>query len=119
MITAKPRGTPNRPAEIGAMSHHVLALMISGVMAEATSAPERKLEVLGPSRLKASGVVVLRQGSMVVIDVGAPFVVGSYETLPDTLAAGDWAIVTGLPPVHGFLLPKTARNALATVPNEI
>ena len=79
----------------------------------------RKITVPGPSQLKIWGLVVLRQGRMVVIDAGAPLVVGSFAPLPDTLAAGDWVTVTGLPPVHGFLLPKTTRTALAPSHGEI
>lgn len=80
---------------------------------------ERTVEVLGPSRLGANGLVVLRQGQMVVLDAGVPLVVGSFAPLPDTLAAGDFALVTGLAPVHGFLLPQASRNALATVHSDI
>jgi len=79
---------------------------------------KRKLEVLGPSRLKASGLILLRQQQMIVIDAGAPLVVGSFAPLPDTLAAGDWAEVVALPPVHGFVVPKT-RTTHATVHSEI
>ena len=80
---------------------------------------ERGLEVLGPSRLNAHGLVVLRQGQMVVLDAGVPLIVGSFAPLPDTLAAGDFASVTGLAPVHGFLLPGVARGGLVAVSSEI
>ena len=79
----------------------------------------RKVVVLGPSHLKAWGVVVLRQGRVIVVDAGAPLVIGSFAPLPDTLAAGDWVAVTGLPPVHGFLLPQVNRSALAATDHEI
>ena len=79
---------------------------------------EKKLEVLGPSRVQATGLIVLRQQQMVIIDAGAQLVVGSFAPLPDTLAAGDWVTVTALPPVHGFVVPK-ARTALATVHSDI
>ena len=81
--------------------------------------PLRSVAVLGPSHLKLWGLVVLRQGRMIVVDAGAPFVIGSFAPLPDTLAAGDWVTVTGLPPVHGFLLPKVSRNTLAASDHEI
>jgi hypothetical protein len=79
---------------------------------------EKKLEVLGPSRLQATGLIVLRQQQMVIIDAGTPLVVGSFAPLLDTLAAGDWVTVAALPPVHGFVVPTT-RTALATVHSEI
>ncbi len=86
---------------------------------EEAEEPVKKLVVLGPSQLEVGGLVVLRQGRMVIIDAGAPLVVGSFSPLPETLAAGDWVTVTGLAPVHGFLLPKTTRAALVPAHNEI
>ena len=80
---------------------------------------EPRLEVLGPSRLRATGRVVLRQGRMVVIDAGAPVVVGSFGALPEQLAAGDWVEVSGLPPVHGFVVTRATRNTLAPADSEI
>ena len=103
-------------AEIGPAQ---LILHLTTERVEEAEEPTRKLTVLGPSQLKAWGLIVLRQGQMIVVDAGAPLVVGSFAPLPDTLAAGDWVIVEGLPPVHGFLLPKTTRPALAPVHSEI
>ena len=56
---------------------------------------------------------------MIVLDAGVPLVVGSFTPLPDTLAAGDWARVTGLAPVHGFLLPQVVRGGLVAVSSDI
>lgn len=98
------------------------AKLIVHLMAEAVTlsgARERRLEVLGPSRLRATGVVVLRQGRMVVVDAGAPLVIGSFAALPDELAAGDWLEVSGLAPVHGFVVSNTARSTLVPTHNEI
>lgn len=96
-----------------------LILHLSTEQLTPSEARSGRLEVVGPSQLRATGLIVLRQGQLVVIDAGAPLVVGSFAPLPDTLAAGDWVEVTGLPPVHGFLVPKTARTSLATVHSEI
>ncbi len=85
----------------------------------ASEEPVRKLSVLGPSQLGVWGLVVLRQGRMVVVDAGAPIVVGSFAPLPETLAAGDWVSVTGIAPVHGFLLPKKSRTTLVPAHSEI
>ncbi len=103
-------------ADIGS-AKLILHLMTEHI--EQSGEAARKLTVLGPSQLKAWGLVVLRQGRMVVVDAGAPLVIGSFAPLPETLAAGDWVTVTGLPPVHGFLLPKTTRTALAPAHSEI
>ncbi len=96
-----------------------LILHLTTEQIEGSDEPLRKLAVLGPSHLKAWGLVVLRQGRMVVVDAGAPLVVGSFAPLPDTLAAGDWVTLTGLPPVHGFLLAKASRTVLAPAHSEI
>lgn len=95
----------------------IVHLMAEGVTL--SEARERRLEVLGSSRLRGVGVVVLRQGRMVVVDAGAPLVVGSFAALPDELAAGDWVEVTGLAPVHGFVVTKPARSTLAPAHSEI
>lgn len=98
------------------------AKLILHVMVEAVYTIDeqtRSLEVSGPSRLHASGVVLLREGQMVVLDAGAPLVVGSFAPLPDDLAAGSWVSLAALPPVHGFLVPKVLRSALAATDSEI
>ena len=84
-----------------------------------SDAREGRLEVLGPSRLRATGLVLLRQGRMIVIDAGAPLVVGSFAALSEDLAAGDWVEVTGLPPVHGFVVPQSARRTLTPAESEM
>lgn len=96
-----------------------LILHLSAEQLNPCEARSGRLEVVGPSQLRATGLIVLRQGQLVVIDAGVPLVVGSFTPLPDTLAAGDWVEVSGLPPVHGFLVSKTAREGLATVHSEI
>ena len=96
-----------------------LILHLTTEHVEPSEEPTRKITVLGPSQLNVWGLVVLRQGRMIVVDAGAPLVVGSFSPLPDTLAAGDWVTMTGLAPVHGFLLPKTARTTLVPAHSEI
>ncbi len=56
---------------------------------------------------------------MIVIDAGAPLVVGSFAALSEDLAAGDWVEVTGLPPVHGFVVPQSARRTLTPAEREM
>ncbi len=84
-----------------------------------SDAREQRLEVLGPSHLRATGLVVLRQGRMVVVDAGTPLVIGSFAALPEDLAAGDWVEVAGLPPAHGFVVPQAIRRTLAPADSEI
>lgn len=95
----------------------ILHLMVESV--HVIDEQTRTLEVSGPSRLHASGVVLLRQGQMIVLDAGAPLVVGSFSPLPEELAAGSWVSLAALPPVHGFLVPRVLRSTLAATDSEI
>lgn len=98
------------------------AKIILHAMTEAVVKAEderRQLEVIGPSHVRACGVVLLRQGQMLVVDARVPLVVGSFAVLPEDLAAGDWVGFTALPPVHGFLVPKVLRSSLAATNTEI
>ena len=102
--------------------HSGSAKLILHVMVESVHLVDeetRTLEVSGPSRLHANGVVLLRQGQMLVLDAGAPLVVGSFAPLPEELAAGNWVSLAALPPVHGFLVPKVLRSTLAATDSEI
>lgn len=98
------------------------AKLILHVMTESVQVSDEQvqaLEVSGPSRLSATGVVLLRQGQMVVVNAGVPLVVGSFSVLPDDLAAGAWVRLSTLPPVHGFLVPRVLRSTLAATDSEI
>jgi hypothetical protein len=103
-------------------AHPGAAKLILHVMTESTHLVDeetRSIEVSGPSRIHANGIVLLRQGQMLVLDAGAPLVVGSFAPLPDELAAGNWVSLAALPPVHGFLVPKVLRSTLVATDSEI
>lgn len=74
-------------------------------------APGRKqIEATGLSAARVEGVVLLREDNMVVVDAGAPLVVGVHEPLDDEVAAGDSVSFDALPPIHGFLVPAEPRR---------
>lgn len=79
-----------------------------------TDTRERCLKVTGMSQLHVQGLVLLRRAQMVVVDAGVPLVTGSFSSLPDDVAAGDWLSFDTLPPVHGFLVPQGARGLSGT-----
>ncbi len=73
-------------------------------------APRRTLAASGISRLEATGVVLERDRQMLVVDAGAPLVVGVLEDLGDEVAAGDAVTFEAQAPVHGFVLPTPVRR---------
>lgn len=104
------------------LSHPGAAQLILHPVTEAvvkTNVHERSLKVTGLSQLQVQGVVLLRRGSMVVVDAGVPLVTGSFSALPDDVAAGDWLSFETLTPVHGFLVPNTAQSKLFATDSEI
>lgn len=75
------------------------------------TAPGRKhIDSTGIGKARVAGVVLLREDDMVVVDGGAPVVVGVHEPLADTVAAGDFVTFEGLPPIHGFLVPPDSKG---------
>lgn len=71
----------------------------------------RLLETVGISRVRVQGRVLSREGNMVVVDAGAPLVVGVHGALPTGVAAGDTVRFEALPPLHGFVLPRAPAAA--------
>lgn len=71
----------------------------------------RKVETTGIGRLRVSGVIVFRDDPFVVVDAGAPLVVGVIEPLPAEAVTGAVVAFDAIPPIHGFVL-KEARAPL-------
>jgi hypothetical protein len=89
----------------------VLHAMTAGF--EASPPDERRLEAAGLGRLDLAGVVVERDETLVVLDAGAPVVVGldaptGEAPVPDV---GTWVRCVGLPPAHAFVLPPERARA--------
>ena len=79
-----------------------------------TEERRKEIEVLSASRIRARGLVLVRQGRMVVLDAGAPLVVGVFEGVDD-VSLGDFLELESLAPVHGFVVPAKSRAALSPV----
>lgn len=71
---------------------------------EVVASATKLIEPTGISKARVTGVVILREENMVVVDAGVPLVVGVHEPLDDHVAAGDVVAFDGLPPIHGFLV---------------
>lgn len=62
------------------------------------------LEIVGLSRLRAWGRVLIRQPHTVVIDAGTPLVVSVLAGVPTSVVPGGMVSFTSLAPIHGFAL---------------
>lgn len=97
--------------------YHVLSgtasLIINPVTERVTRAdtPGKQIEVIGVSRLRVKGLVLLNRNDMVVVDAGVPLVVGVFAGTGD-VALGDWLEFESVAPVHGFLLPVVRSGAV-------
>lgn len=70
---------------------------------------ERGLVPTGISALDVVGEVRALEGSMVVVDAGAPLVVGVLGSLPDGLAVGDLVRFEADAPIHGFVVTSGSQ----------
>lgn len=88
-------------------------LIINPVTEQVTKAEGagKQLDVLGVSRLRVKGLVLLVRSSMVVVDAGVPLVVGVFAGTDD-VALGDWLEFESVAPVHGFLLPLVRSSTV-------
>ncbi len=63
-----------------------------------------ELTALGISRLEARGTVVVIEDGIVVVDAGAPLVVGVLGDRPIQISVGDFVHFESASPVHGFVV---------------
>jgi len=93
------------------------ARLILNPMAESLTPTEVSapgLQVIGLSRLKAWGRILVRQSHTVVIDAGVPLVVSVLAGVPTSVAVGDTVEFVSLAPIHGFAVPPDRPVATAT-----
>ena len=76
---------------------------------EAAGPGRKQIEPTGLSAARVTGVVLLREPTMLVVDGGAPIVVGVHEPLDDGVGEGDTVVFEAVPPIHGFLMPFEPR----------
>jgi len=94
------------------------AMLILNPIAEQltpTEAGTPGLEVIGLSRLRAWGRILLRQPHTVVIDAGTPLVVSVLAGVPAFMTVGDMVAFASLAPIHGFALPPEKQLPAPTV----
>ena len=78
---------------------------------------KRSVEVTGIGRMRGCGTVLFRDDPFLVLDVGAPVVLGVMESLPAEALPGAWVSFEAIPPIHGFVL-REVRNLVARSADE-
>ena len=66
----------------------------------------RDLEATGVGSLRGAGVVMERDDPFLVVDVGAPIVLGVTEPIPAQFGVGSWVRFSAAAPVHFFLVSE-------------
>lgn len=80
---------------------------------------ERKLlEVAGIGQARIQGQIVLRDDPFLVVDAGAPLVVGVLEPIPREAIAGAWINFESVPPIHAFVLREARAPVLPSANGE-
>lgn len=62
------------------------------------------LEVGGIGQARVCGRILRRDDPFLVIDAGAPLIVGVVEPIPEEAVADAWVAFDSVPPIHGFVL---------------
>lgn len=77
-------------------------------------AGRRRIEPTGLGKMRACGLVLVRERRFVVVDAGAPLVVGVLGSIPAEVALGDWLEFESLAPIHGFVVPPRRSETTST-----
>lgn len=82
---------------------------------------ERRLESSGLGRLEVAGVVVERDGALVVVDAGPAVVVGLDDPAGEAVppGVGAWVSCVSLAPVHAFVVPPDRASASGVPTDEL
>lgn len=125
VLFARPEGSPLLEAEVDGAVLQVLErtnpyLAVPGparLLVNPTASVLQRTDATGPElsvpsrgALEGAGVVLAREGRMVVVDAGAPLVL-ACDPAPDDADAvvGAWVRFEASPPIHGFVLPPERR----------
>ena len=116
-IYPQPEGSPLIEARVGGRVFYLLdrtgpytarrgdGLLIVNPVSESVSpadVAEEQLNVVGVSRLQATGRVLEVSPGVVVVRARAPLVVGVLDRSWRDLRPGDWVSLDSAEPVHGF-----------------
>jgi hypothetical protein len=71
-----------------------------------------RIDVVGVSALMIDGIVLARDEPFLVVDAGAPFVVGMTGDFPE-VGVGHRVRVVSRAPIHAFVLPRPAVRPTA------
>lgn len=96
----------SRPGRLKVVLHPVTQAL--EVLEPGSAAAE--LTVTGISSVLATGTVVAAEGDLVVVDAGAPLVVGVLERLPAGLEPGQLVRFEAAAPVHGFVVTAVGQG---------
>lgn len=83
-----------------------------------SDAERQKVEIPGIGRLRVCGIIAFRDDPFVVVDAGAPLVVGVIEPLPTEAVAGALVAFDAVPPIHGFVLKEGKAPLLLSADGE-
>jgi hypothetical protein len=79
---------------------------------------QRSLEATGIGQLRGCGLISRRDDPFLVIDAGAPLVLGVQEELPAAATAGMWVSFEAVPPIHAFVVREVRAAPLRTAEGE-
>ena len=79
---------------------------------EVHSGGNRSVDVAAIGRMRGCGLVIHREEPFLVLDVGAPVVLGVVDPLPDDAVPGAWVSFESIPPIHGFLVPEPRSSLM-------
>lgn len=78
----------------------------------------RSVDAIGIGKMRACGVITFRDDPFLVLDVGAPIVLGVVEPLPEDAVPGAWVSFEAIPPIHGFIVPEPKSTVMRTAEGE-
>jgi hypothetical protein len=79
---------------------------------EVKESGEKQIEATGIGRVRVTGTITRRDDPFLVVDAGAPLVVGVEEPLPPEAVPGAWVWFDAVPPIHGFVLREARTPVL-------
>jgi hypothetical protein len=79
---------------------------------------EARIDIVGVSAIDVTGTVLRRDDPFVVVDAGAPIVVGVTAAL-DGVEPGDRVRFVSRPPLHGFVLPRPTARERANLDDQV